>query len=248
MQTHKIIGAGLLALALGGCADVATGYRGVVLNWNKPTGEVKQEGWYPCLPMTGCDIVAMNVQTVADEIKTNAASRDLQTVNTTVTVNYHLDPLKVNTTYDRLRSEYQQRVIDPTVHEAVKASTARFVANDLIAHRNEVRDTIDRTLRSQVAPYGIVVEQVLITDFSFDKQFQDAVESKVAAQQAQLTATIEAKTAGIKAQGQALAQREQKETLTPLLIRKEMIDKWDGHLPQVSSNANPFVTLGGGDK
>jgi len=233
----------LLALSLTGCANVGTGYRGVVINWNRPTGEVKQEGIYPVVPFTGYEIIPMNVQVVADEIKTSAASKDLQSVQATVTVNFHLDPNKVVQVYDRLRQDYEIRVLNPTVHEAVKASTARFVANDLIAHRNEVRDAIDRNLRGQMTSYGIVVDQVLITDFSFDKTFQDAVEQKVAAQQNLITAGIEAQTAKAKALGQAQAQQAQKQTLTALILQKEMIDKWNGQLPQVTGGNNPFISL-----
>lgn len=254
----KFIPIALLALVLGGCADVHTGARGVVLSWNKPTGEVKNEGMYPVMPGTGYDIVEMNVQTVADEIKTTAASKDLQTVNTTVTVNYHLDPSKVVQVYDRLRHDYETRVVNPTVHEAVKASTARFVANDLIAHRNEVRDSIDKNLRDQMTPYGIVIDQVLITDFSFDKQFQDAVEEKVAAQQAQLTASIESqtkynqalidnKTTIANAKAAAESNRVRQQTLTPLLLQQQAIEKWNGTMPQVTSGGTPFIKVGGKD-
>lgn len=255
MKAKQIVGAGLLAVALGGCATVNTGYRGVVLQWGKPTGEIKTEGITAVFPFSGIDIESMNVQTVADEIKTNAASKDLQTVNTTVTVNYHLDPAKVIDVYDRLRHDYQTRVIDPTVHEAVKASTAQFVANDLIAKRNMVRDSIDSNLRGQMKPYGIVIDQVLITDFSFDQKFQDAVEQKVAAQQAQLTAKIQStteydkamidnKTQIANAQAEATANRLKQQTLTPMLNQKAAIDKWDGKLPQYSGGPMPFLKIG----
>lgn len=243
MKFKRLLPLALLGLTLGGCATVDTGYRGVVLNWGKPSGEIKTEGITFVMPFSGVEIVPMNVQTVADSIETSAASKDLQSVKTKVTVNYHLDPAKVENIYDRLRTDYQARVIDPTVHESVKAATARFVANDLIAHRNEVRDAIDKGLRDQMNPYGIIVDQVLITDFAFDDTFQQAVENKVAAQQNLLTARIDAQTAQAKAQGQAQAQAAQRSTLTPALLQKAMIDKWDGHLPQVAGGSNPFVSL-----
>lgn len=253
----KLLVAAIAAATLAGCATVDTGYRGVVTHWGKPTGEIKTEGITFFMPFSGVDIHEMNVQTVADEIKTNAASKDLQTVNTTVTVNYHLDPSKVIDIYDRLRKDYQSRVIDPTVHEAVKASTAQFVANDLIAKRNAVRDSIDKNLRDQMKPYGIVVDQVLITDFSFDQKFQDAVEAKVAAQQAQLTASIESttklnqavidnQTKIANATADKTANQLRQQALTPLLLQQQAIEKWNGTMPQVTSGATPFIHVGGG--
>jgi regulator of protease activity HflC (stomatin/prohibitin superfamily) len=225
-------------------ASVNTGYRGVRLNFQKPTGEILSEGLYFYSPVFGQSIVQMNVQTVADEVRAAAASRDLQSVQTTVTVNYHLDPGHVVDVYDKLRNDYQARIIDPTVQEAVKAATARHVATDLVANRTQVRDSIDRDLRSRVAPYGIVIDQILITDFAFDKAFQDAVEAKVAAQQDLLTAQINAQKALAVARGAAAAQSAQRLTLTPVLLEKQLLDKWDGKLPvYMAGNTSPFTLL-----
>lgn len=236
---------GIIVLALlVNFASVNTGYRGVRLTFQKPSGEILSEGLYFYSPALGQSIVQMNVQTVADEVHAAAASRDLQSVQTTVTVNYHLDPGKVVDVYDKLRTDYQARIIDPTVQEAVKAATARHVATDLVANRTQVRDSIDRDLRTRVAPYGIVVDQVLITDFSFDKAFQDAVEAKVTAQQNLLTAQINAQKALADARGAAAAQNAQRLTLTPVLLEKQLLDKWDGKLPvYMAGNTSPFTLL-----
>jgi len=233
----------VLALAVTGCATVGTGYRGVTLSWGKPTGEIKTEGISFLMPFSGYDVIPMNVQTQAANFTTSAASKDLQTVKTDGVVNYHLDPGQVINIYDRLRNDYQERVLDPTVSEAVKAATARFAATDLISHRNEVVTQVETTLRKQMAPFGIVIEQVLITNFSFDPTFQQSVEAKVAAQQDLLTAKITAQKAQAEAVGVAAAQQAQRTTLTPALLQKAWIDKWDGHLPAVSGGNTPLIQL-----
>jgi len=239
----KLIVAVLAASVLSGCATIATGYRGVPLNFGKPTGEVYSEGLYFFNPFS-THIESMNVQTVADDIHANASSADLQNVQTEVTVNYHLDPSQVVHVYDTLRQEYESRVINPTVQESVKAATAQDHAQDLIAHRTKLRDFIERDLRRRLANYGIIVDQVLITNFQFDKTYQDAVEAKVAAQQNLQTATLLAQAVVTKARGDAQAQQLQRQTLTQSLLTKQMIDKWDGHFPQVlGGSANPFVQL-----
>ena len=126
-----------LAGALAGCSTVGTGFRGVVLNFNHPTGEIKSEGLFFYNPLS-TSIVEMNVQTVADHVEASASTSDLQTVNSKVTVNYHLDPAAVVTVYDKLRNDYESRIINPTVQESIKASTARFHASELIAHRKKL--------------------------------------------------------------------------------------------------------------
>lgn len=230
------------AITLANCSTVSTGYRGVVLNFSKPTGEVKSEGLFWYNPVS-TSIVPMNVQTVADEITASASSVDLQVVTTKMVLNYHLAPDKVSNVYDQFREDYESRIINPAVQEATKSGTAHFKAADLIAHRDEVRQLIENQLKQRLAGFGIVIDQVNIIDFKFTDQFQQAVEDKVAASQAYATALIQAKTTVTQAQAAADSQRLQKQSLTPDLVTLKMLEKWDGHFPQVMGNSNPFVQL-----
>lgn len=256
----RILTAALGAALLAGCAQVGTGYRGVVLSWEKPTGEIKTEGIYGIMPMTGYEVVPMNVQTQAMHVKASASTKDLQTVNTEATVNFHLDPAQVVKVYDNLRTDYEARIIAPTIQESVKAATAQHNAPDLLAHRAVVRDQIEHNLVTRLKPYNIIVEQVLITNFAFDDTYQKAIEQKVAAQQEAQTAQIkaqqalqvtrlESQAAIARAQGESEAQRLQRSTLTPELIRLKMVEKWDGKFPTYmmggGAGSNPFIMLGG---
>lgn len=237
-----------LALSLMGCASVGTGYRGVKLHFSKPTGEILSEGFYTYNPAAGTSIVSMNVQTVADVIKGSANSKDLQAVDSTVTVNYHLDPGQVEKIYDRLRDDYQERIVEPSAHEAIKAAIGKYNASNLIENRDAVRDSIEQNLRKRLSPYGIIVDQALITDFAFNSTFQNAVEEKVAAQQDLLTARIDAQKAIAQARGMAASQQAQRVTLSALVLEKMAIDKWDGHFPNYmmgGSGLNLMKMLGG---
>lgn len=247
----RTIALALAMLTATGCASVGTGYRGVKLHFSKPTGEVLGEGFYVFNPIAGTSIVAMNVQTVADEVKGAANSKDLQAVTSTVTVNYHLDPGQVESVYDRLRDDYQARIVDPSAHEAIKAAIGHYNASNLIENRDAVRDAIERDLTKRLSPYGIRVDQVLITDFAFNDTFQSAVEEKVAAQQNLLTAKIDAQKAIAQAAGAAAAQRAQRVTLSQLLIEQQAIQKWDGKLPTYvtgGSGFNLMKMLGGSNE
>lgn len=233
----KLLALAVLAITVTGCATVGTGYRGVVTSWGKPTGETKTEGISFLFPFSGLDVIPMNVQTQADSIETAARSKDSQIVKTSVTVNFHLDPAHVIDIYDQLRDEEKDRVLDPTVHNAVTAATGKFKAQDLVANRDAVAAAIDRELRAKMAPYHIIIEQVLVTNIAFDHNFQQAVEQTMTAQQELATAKIDALKAKATAEGAASAQQAQKQTLTPLILQKAWIDKWDGHLPTVTSGA-----------
>jgi regulator of protease activity HflC (stomatin/prohibitin superfamily) len=243
----KIIAGIALVVSLSGCAStIETGYRGVTLDWGKPTGEVKPEGLYWYAPFAGTSIVPMNVQIQSWQVKASAVSRDLQKVDTEVTLNANLDPGKVVHVYGQFREDYAERLVGPTVQETVKSITARFSAEELITRRNEAKAAIENSLHGVLEPYGVHVDQVLITDFQFSKDFAAAIEAKVTAQQNLITAKTEADTAITKARGQAESQKLQHQTLTPMLVQLKAIDKWDGHLPQVTSGGTPFLNLSAG--
>lgn len=77
-------------------------------------------------------------------------------------------------------------------------------------------------------------------NFAFSPEFSRAIESKQIAEQEAKQAEFIAKKATQEAQaeinrakGQAEAQRLQRQTLTPDLLQKQAIEKWDGHFPTV---------------
>jgi len=81
----------------------------------------------------------VDIKTQKEVVTATAASKDLQTVTAEVALNYHIHPDKVNKLWQTIGADYNSRIIDPAIHEAVKASTARFTAEELITKRSEVK-------------------------------------------------------------------------------------------------------------
>ncbi|MGH2372172.1 MAG: prohibitin family protein, partial [bacterium] len=224
--------------------QVPAGYRGVVLRFGAPTGAIKPEGLYMVTPFIN-SVELLLVQVVAFDAVAEAASRDLQDVKAKVTLNYSLDPAQVVEIYQRLRHDYEFRIIKPAIQEAVKASTARFTAEELITRRPEVRDSIQQNLTQRLDRFGILTQAMSITDFAFSKSFNEAIEAKVTATQQVLKAERDLQRVRLEAQQQieqAKAQAEglriQKQNVTPELIELRRIEaqfraieKWDGHMP-----------------
>jgi prohibitin 2 len=46
------------------------------------------------------------------------------------------DPSKTNLIYQQLGADYESRIISPTIQESVKASVAKFNAEELITKRD----------------------------------------------------------------------------------------------------------------
>ena len=145
---------------------------------------------------------------------------------------------------------FKERLIDPSVQEAVKAVTAQFTAEELITRRAEVSIMIKEMLSERLVNRHILVDEFNIVDFNFSPVFNDAIEAKQKAEQDALKAQrdlerikIEAEQKVTEAQAEAESQRLQRETITDTILQLRAIEKWDGVLPQVTSGAVPFIDL-----
>jgi regulator of protease activity HflC (stomatin/prohibitin superfamily) len=76
--------------------------------------------------------VPLEVRTLKFQADTSAASNDPQEVQTTIALNYHISPSQANIIYQQLGVDYADRIIAPTIQESVKASVAKFNAEELI--------------------------------------------------------------------------------------------------------------------
>ncbi len=250
----------ILVLTLNPFVVIGAGERGVVLNFGAVQTDILGEGLHIRIPIMQ-KVVIMNVQVQKGEGQGDAASKDLQQVTTNVAINYHLNPLKVAHVYQTIGTFGQvgERIILPAVSESVKAATAQYTAEELISKRQEVREKIRQLLLVRLAVYGVVVDDFSIVNFSFSKEFSNAIESKTTAEQLKLKAErdlerirIEADQKITQAQAEAESLRLQKENVTENLIKlrqiemqQRAIEKWDGKLPQVTGAATPFIDLRG---
>jgi regulator of protease activity HflC (stomatin/prohibitin superfamily) len=204
-------------------------------------------------------IVLMDVKVQKATTDATASSSNLQEVSSTVAINYHIIPHKVNTVYQNIGLEFKERIIDPAVQEVVKAVSARYSAEDLITKRSAVSDAMKSTLTERLLVHNIAVDAFSIVGFSFSKIYMDAIESKQTAEQLAMKAQrdlerikIEGEQKITSAKAEAEALRLQRENISPDLIelRKieanlKAIEKWNGIMPQVTgSGAVPFIGVG----
>ena len=237
---------------------VPAGYKGVLLNWGEAVGAL-DEGLHFVIPIAQ-DIALMNTQIQKAESSESTASSDLQEVTTTVAVNYRIDASRAMEIYKNFRHDYEIRIINPSIEEAIKASTAKYIATELVTKRDQVKDTFLNVLRDKLEEYGIVVLTVSVTDFQFSRSFNEAIEAKVTAEQkaleaqnkleqikyeaqqqiiqaeAQANATVtramgDANATIIAANANAEAIRIIQVQLTPEYIEYLTVNGWNGELP-----------------
>ena len=234
---------------------IQAGHRGVVVRLGEVSNEILPEGFHLINPID--EVVQMSVQTQRYETSSSAASKDLQSVTTKIVVNGHLDPSMVNKLYQEIGRDYEEKLIDPAIQEAVKAATAQFTAEELITKRQEVGTVIFESLYERLGKNYIIVESVSIVDFSFSEAFNEAIEAKVTAEQNALAAKnkleqikYEAEQRIAEATGEAEAIRIQAEAITSQggteYVQLQWIKKWDGALPttMMGDGADVLLNLG----
>ena len=267
----KIILAAILVLIIIGVVASASvkivdaGNRGILTHWNAVdlTSAPLDEGIHFVIPFQD-DIVQMEVRTLKYDTSTRSASQDLQTVQTTVTVNYHPDTEKVHYLYKEIGLSYENRVIQPAIDETVKQVSANYNAEELITKRPLVKADIENAIRERLDQFYIETEVISITDFEFSPLFAKAIESKVEAEQKAQKAEndlirievearqLEAQAVGLAAANVAEAQGEAEAisiindalSNNPFYIEWLKTQAWDGKLPLVvGEGGTPFIAI-----
>lgn len=245
----------ILIAALNPLIIIPAGHRGVLMNWGAVSDQVFNEGLHWRTPVMQ-SVAVIDVQIQKDEIKASAASKDLQDVYTVAALNYHLDPVHVNSLYQKIGLDYRARIIEPAIQEAVKAATARYTAEEAITKRAEVREDIKQLLKERLAREHLILDELSIKDFNFSANFNKAIEAKVTAEQEALEARnvlekvkFQAEQRVAQAKAEAEAIRIQAESIAKQggesYVRLKAIEKWDGKLPvqMIPAGAVPFIDL-----
>ena len=266
MQTNSsaVLGIGalvLLALVVTqGIAIVDAGNVGVVTRFGSVQEQALQPGLHFKVPiMTKVIHLDTRVQKVEEEA--SASSKDLQIVTSKIALNYRVDPTQASTIYSQLGLQYPMTIVQPALQESIKATSAKYTAEELITKRAEVAQEMEDDLVARLENKNIQPTDLSIIDFQFSPEFNEAIESKQVAQQAALRAQnelervrIEAQQAQAEAEGVANAELERaraeaeaqqmlRETINADLLQLRAIEKWDGVLPVYSGGDAPLPFL-----
>jgi regulator of protease activity HflC (stomatin/prohibitin superfamily) len=138
----------------------------------------------------------------------------------------------------------------------------QYRAADILQQREEIRFDTTVKLAENLGKYGIIVDDIYISNIAFSPEYQQAIEQKqtqqqnvgreeqvlaqkeIQARQKVVDAKGEADATVERAKGEAESNRVRSESVTPELIRYIETTRWDGRLPQVTGGAIPLLNLG----
>jgi len=228
---------------------VPTGFVGIRTRFGAVQDSVVNEGINLKVPFIE-KIVKIDCKTQKIQTISESSTKDLQTVNVEIAVNYNVNKNTANLLYQEVGVNYANIIVEPAILESVKAAMAQYTAEELITRRGEVSNKIQETLIEKIADRGFTVTSFNITNLLFSDTYNEAIEAKVVAQQRVETAKAELeKTQVENEQKVAIAETEAKvmalqnaqitdKTLALKKLEKmeKMINKWSGNFPSTMLN------------
>lgn len=227
---------------------IEPGHAGIVIRLGQALPEALDEGIHFVFPFV-TKVKPLDVRIQKATVDTAAASKDLQTVNAAIVVNYRVDKDKAVTLFREIGVNYLPTVIEPAIQEAFKSGSAKYTAEELITERSVVSQEIRESISSRLKQFGVIVDAVNITNFDFSAEFNKSIEDKMTAeqrakqaekelerykfeaQQKVETARGEAEAVLEKAKAEAEALKLKSEYAKPELIWLTGVEKWDGKMP-----------------
>lgn len=166
-------------------------------------------------------------------------------------INYSVIPEKVVDvfrSYKKELPELETGFIKTAVYDAFRIATNSFTSDSLISNRSMYEQRVRKLLDTELLNNGFRIAQ-FTSNLSYPETFKKAIEAKNAMTQqamqaenkvkfAEANAKIQIATAEgnarslvIQAEADATANRLRQQSLTPLLIQQQFIEKWNGQLP-----------------
>ena len=163
-------------------------YRAFILRLGSMQEKIYDNGFYLKMPFLD-KVVEMDIRVQKLQTEWDAASKDLQNIRWDIALNFALDSTQVTTIYKTIWTlkDIENRLIWPAIQESIKATTAKFTAEELITKREKVSVDMKNVLKEKLEIFGVKIIDVNIVNFSFSSEFDRAIENKVKAEQDALT-------------------------------------------------------------
>ena len=164
----------------------------------------------------------------------------------------------------RKDEEHITRVyVRSVLRDAFSRHASRMKAVDIFgAAKQTLLDSVKADLRAQLGTKGMIVDQIsMVGAPRVDGQVQNSINAVLAAAQRAIeaenkvrqsqaegeqriaAARADSTAAVVKAAGQAEANRLLQSTITPLILQRMTLEKWDGKLPTVQGAGTPLINI-----
>jgi regulator of protease activity HflC (stomatin/prohibitin superfamily) len=165
-------------------------------------------------------------------------------------VNYSVNRGKVPYIFSKYRvtlDKIEEGFLKTSIYDAFRVVANSYTADELISNRQQFEIKVRQVLEKQLTNEGFILQQ-FTSNLVYPETFKKAIEAKNNAVQSALRAENEVKTAEAQAKikvatangnaqamltaakAEAEANRLKQQTITPMLLQLEWINKWNGRL------------------
>jgi len=242
--------AAVLLLLLWSVTSIPTGNVGVLTLFGRVTGETLSEGIHLINPLKA--VQKLSVQTQSVKESANVPSNEGLILALDTSLLFHLDKNKAAFVYQTIGDNYAEKIVEPTLRSAVRASTSSHTANSLYTNARElVQQQIQDELSAQLAPRGVIVENVLLRDVQLPAMLKGSIEAKQQAEQDALRMSFvlqkekqEAERKRIEAQGISDFQKIVAQGISSQLLEWKGIEATE----KLATSTNTKVVIVGNPK
>jgi prohibitin 1 len=203
----------ILLLLMWSTTSIPTGNVGVLTLFGRVTGQQLPEGIHLINPLKAVE--KLSVQTQSLKESANVPSNEGLILALDTSLLFRLDKDKAAFVFQTVGNNYVEKIVEPTLRAAIRAATSAHSANALYTNARElVQQQIQEELTAQLAPRGVIVENVLLRDVQLPAMLKGSIEAKQQAEQDALRMSFilqkekqEAERKRIEAQGISDFQR-----------------------------------------
>lgn len=183
------------------------------------------------------------------------ATLDGKAISMPVSLNYSVDPEQASAVYKKFGNasieDLEEGYIKTRINDALRQTVAKYTVIEVFGESiGDVKNETIELAKEDLARYGIIVEDVMLSAPAPDAETQKAIDNRVAANQElerkktdKAIAAEEAERKKIEAQGESEANRIVEESLTDKVLQQQLIEKWNGTNPISIGSEGVIVDL-----
>lgn len=170
-------------------------------------------------------------------------SSDSQTLLLNIVVNWKLDGTKLTDIFRNIQGDIEQTIMYNAIIDTSKAELGKFGIGDIAKNRETLRNAIQTEITKRLAPNGIMVTNISITNVDFNENYERAIEQKMIAEQQALEAKNLKSKKQYESEAKKIENQNMASSITPLVLKQKWIEKWDGKLPNVMTAENASMLM-----
>lgn len=232
-----------LIVASFGLVEIRPGRVGVVVNLGVVQERELPPGIHYVVPVLN-NVVEFDTRVRALKVEGyTAASREQQDLFLNMTLNYHVIPTEASVIVSTIGTDFESKIVMPRLLDIPKSVTDDYPTTTVLNSRDEIRQKAVELLSIALEPYGLVVDTINLENFAYSAEYNDSIETKqieqqkveterqkleqqrIQAEQAVVRAEGEANARIAQATGEAEANRLLAESISPILIQWQAIQK-----------------------